>query len=82
MRKFILYDGRAAAPGSDTDEATILEVCEDNEEALEARGTYGAMGCYSYEVKPTPEGQPDELHDEQFEWNWFPGNPTKGPWPQ
>jgi len=81
-RIFILYDDRAAAPGSNTDDASVLEVCESNEEALEARGDYGGMACYSYDVKKMPDGQTDHLINEQFEWNWFPGNPTKGPWPR
>jgi hypothetical protein len=80
-RTFILYDGRAA-DGSGTEDASVLVVCEDNEEALEYRGDFGDMACYSYAVKKTPEGQHDELVDEQFEWNWFPGNPTTGPWPR
>lgn len=78
-RTFILFDDRAA-DGSGTEDASVLMVCEDNEEALDCRGDYGAMACYSYEVKKTPD-QSDELVDEQFEWNWFPGNPTSGPWP-
>jgi hypothetical protein len=68
-REFILYDGRAAHPGADTSEASILVLCEDDEEACSYRGDYGDMGCWSYRR----EGS--KLVDEQFEWNWFPGMP-------
>lgn len=74
-RKYILYDDRAAH-GSGTEDASILVFCEDNEEALDYRGDFGGMACYSYHYD---EGN---LTDEKFEWNWFPGNPTKGPWPK
>jgi hypothetical protein len=80
-RVFILYDGRAA-DGSGANDASVLVVCEDNEEALEYRGDFGDMACYSYRVKPMPGDTPDQLIDEQFEWNWFPGNPETGPWPR
>ena len=79
-RKFILYDSRAA--GGDTDEASVLEACESNEEALESRGDYGGMSCYSYALEKTPGDKPDQLVDEQLEWNWFPGDPTTGEWPR
>ena len=73
-RQYILYDDRAAH-GDGTEDASVLVVCDDNEEALDYRGDFGGMACYSYAV----DGK--NLIDERFEWNWFPGNPTKGPWP-
>lgn len=79
MRRFILFDGRAA--NGDTDEASVLVACETNEEALEARGEYGDMACYSYNLTQMPEGQHDQLDDERHEWNWYPGDPTTGDWP-
>ena len=74
-RAYILYDSRAA-DGMGTDDASVLVACESNEEALSYRGEYGGMACYSYRE----DGK--NLVDEKFEWNWFPGNPRKGPWPR
>lgn len=71
-RQYILYDSRAA-DGSGTEDASVLVVCDDEKEALDYRGDFGAMACYSYRV----DG--DNLVDERFEWNWFPGQPTSGP---
>jgi hypothetical protein len=73
-RVFILYDDRAA-DGEGTEDAAVLVTCESNTEALGYRGEFGAMACYSY------FDEQNDLVDERFEWNWFPGNPTKGPWP-
>lgn len=67
-RKYILYDDRAAH-GMGTEDASILEVCDSDEEACEAKDDYGGMACYSYATKG------DQLVDERFEWNWFPGDP-------
>ncbi len=69
-RLYILYDSRAACPGSDTSEASILVVCEDDEDACSFKGDFGGMACYSYRK----EGD-NKLVDERFEWNWFPGMP-------
>lgn len=63
-RVYILYDSRAC--GGDTDEATVLEVCEDLEEAKRACGDYGGMACFSYSKCGKV------LSDEQFEFNWWP----------
>lgn len=65
-RRYILYDDRAAH-GIGTEDASILEVCKSNEEACKSKGEYGGMACYSYAIKD------NQLVDEQFEWNWFPG---------
>jgi len=63
-RTYILYDSRAA-DGTGTEDASVLEVCNDDKEACEAKGDYGGMACYSY----YKEG--NNLVDERFEWNWF-----------
>lgn len=67
-RTYILYDSRAW--GGETDEASVLVVCEDNEEACEYKGDYGGMACFSYAE------QGDQLIDERHEWNWYPGDPV------
>lgn len=63
-RVYVLYDDRAGA--GDTDEANILVVCENEEEAESYKGEYGAMSCFSY---IQADGQ---WRDERHEWNWHP----------
>jgi hypothetical protein len=76
MKKYILFDDRASDPLAGTVDAAVLVVCDDKKEALDYRGDFGGMACYSYD----DEG--GQLTNEQFEWNWFPGNPITGPWPK
>lgn len=64
-RTYILYDSRAS-DGMGTDDASVLMVCESNQEAKSYRGEFGGMACYSY------ADDDKELTDERFEWNWFP----------
>lgn len=64
-RVYILYDDRAA-DGLGTSDASVLVVCEDEQEAREYCGEFGAMACYSYRE----DGE--NLIDERHEWNWFP----------
>ena len=61
-RKYILYDGRAC------DEATVLEVCDDETEAREASRHYEMAAVYSYAV----DADGKTLIDEQHEWNVLP----------
>lgn len=70
-RVYILYDSRAA-DGLGTDEASVLVVCESEEEAESYKGDFGGMACYSYRE----EGE--RFVDERFEWNWFPGSDEIG----
>ena len=67
-RKYILYDDRAC--GGSTDDASVLEMCDTNEEACEAKGKHGNMACFSYDILKTLNGQPDRLINEEFEWNY------------
>jgi len=64
-RKFILYDGRACADQG-TEDASVLVACEDEAEAKNYKGEFGAMACYSYRLDGTM------LVNEQWEWDWFP----------
>lgn len=64
-RLYILYDSRAC--GGDTEDASVLTVCESDGEARnEHGGLWGAVACYSY----AHDG--NKLVDERLEWNWFP----------
>ena len=63
QRQYILYDGRACA-GQGTGDASVLVVCESNEEAEDHKGDYGQMACYSYRV----DGK--NLVDERWEWDY------------
>lgn len=65
-RTYILYDSRAG--DGNTEDATILVVCEDEEEANSYKGDFGGMVCFSY------KDDGDKLTDERHEWNWFPGD--------
>ena len=66
QRVWILYDGRAAH-GMGTDNASVLVCCSSNREAQSYKGDFGGMACYSY------RDDGEYLTDEQYEWNWFPG---------
>lgn len=66
-RQYILYDGRACG-GQGTDNASVLEACDSDEEAQEAKGDYGQMACYSYRLEP--DGK--TLVDERWEWDYHP----------
>jgi len=71
-RVYLLYDDRAAR-GVGTEDAIVFDCCTSDTEACEAKGEYGGMACYSYLKKKKSDGEPDELVDERFEWDWFPG---------
>lgn len=60
MKRYIIYDGRAA--NGDTDDAAVCEVCDSLQEAVANAPEYGG-GCviYSYDV------QGNELVNEQLE---------------
>ena len=77
----MLFDDRAA-DGQGTENASVLVACEDEADALSFRGDFGGMACYSYKLEADPDGSNAKLVDERFEWNWFPGQPTTGPWPK
>ena len=74
QRQFLLFDDRAAG-GDGTSDASVLVSCDSNAEALDYRGEYGGMACYSYAVEVIPGKKIESLVDEKFEWNWFPGDP-------
>ncbi len=62
-RQYILYDSRAC--GGDTEDASILVVCDSNREAKTYKGSYGAMACFSYRV----DGK--NMVDDRWEWNYY-----------
>tara|TARA_Y100000034_G_scaffold73777_1_gene88720 strand:+ start:711 stop:947 length:237 start_codon:yes stop_codon:yes gene_type:complete len=72
-KQFILYDGRATPDGPG--DASVLVCCDDDQEACSYKGDFGGMTCFSYDVQEQPGCNPDRLINEQFEWNWFPGDP-------
>jgi hypothetical protein len=65
-RLYILYDSRACADQG-TEDASVLEACEDDADAKSACGLYGAMACYSY-----AHGPGSTLIDERWEWDYWP----------
>lgn len=65
-RLYILYDSRACG-AQGTEDASVLEACEDDADARSACGDYGAMACYSY-----AHGPDSTLVDEKWEWDWWP----------
>lgn len=64
MRTYILYDSRAC-DGTGTSNASVLIVCDDEEEAKEDSEDFGDCACYSYLERD------GEFVDERFEWNRF-----------
>lgn len=64
-RVFVLYDARAC--GGDLDDANVLTVSDDGEEAREDARDFGVCACFSF-VRCG-----DELVDPRFEWNWVLG---------
>lgn len=64
-RTYILWDSRACG-GVGTDDASVIEVCADEQEAREYGGESGGAACYSYADVGA------NLTDERWEWDWFP----------
>lgn len=65
LRKYLLYASHAIF---DSNEGSILDVCNSDKEARrEAKALdLGEVVCYSYAVSD------DKLIDEQMEWVWTP----------
>lgn len=63
-RTYILYDSRAC-DGTGTSNASVLVVCDSNEEAKDDAKDFGTCACYSY------EDCDGKLVNERFEWNRF-----------
>ena len=62
-RIYILYDDRAA--DGNVNDASVLVVCESEQEAKSYEGEFGGMSCYSY------KDENGQLVDERHEWNWY-----------
>lgn len=63
-RMYLLYDGRARQGVGGVDDATVLVVCGDEDEAISMRDDFGDVACYSYRESG------NRLVDRRHEWDW------------